>query len=57
MSYERCFAGFAGHNVDRWLWADTAPTVVASATPANDVKRTFRSRPWTQQLEGKPPFA
>ena len=29
MSYERCFGGFAGHNVDRRLWAGSGPTGVA----------------------------
>jgi hypothetical protein len=28
---------------DRLQWADTAPTVVASGTPAIDVQRSFRS--------------
>src|SRR5271168_3839202 len=46
MSYERCFCGFAGHNVDRRLWV-----VSRRSNPelyARGCARRFRMVFWTQ---------
>lgn len=46
MSYERCFGGFVGHNVDRRLWVDSCPSPAVRSGKKVVLEPAIRFTPW-----------